>query len=442
MKINNHTLKIVCILLIVLGVGFVFFSAFEMNKSAETPVVKPVVAKKKVSLPKLFGIQVDSFTVEKKVIQHNEFLSNILGSYQIDPLRIAKLVQKSKPVFNVRKMAAGKPYTLFTYKEDPTKVAYLIYEDTPIDYVVYDLRDTLQVYTGKKDVVTKTESVAGEISSSLYDALQEQGADPVLAIKLAEIYGWAVDFYAIGKGDWFKIQYERQYVDHKPIGAGQIKAAILSHKGKELQAYYFQPDHAEKGFYYDENGNSMKRTFLKAPLKFSRITSRYTKRRLHPVQKIWKAHLGTDYAAPRGTPIIATGSGVVIASSYTSGNGNYVKIKHNNTYTTQYLHMSRRAVRNGQRVEQGQVIGYVGSTGLATGPHVCYRFWKNGRQVDPLRQNFHEAIPLDKKYLAAFKASITSKQEQFAALAVKDHHTLTASNQSIEATDDEETGAL
>ncbi|HWV75101.1 MAG TPA: M23 family metallopeptidase, partial [Pseudosphingobacterium sp.] len=345
---------------------------------------------------------------------------------------IASLVEKSRKVFNARKIAAGNPYTILTYKSAPQKAAYFIYQPNAIDYIVYDLRDTMNVYAGKKEVVTKVETLASNINNSLYDALQRNGGDPLLAMQLASIYGWAIDFYNISEDDWFKIQYERQYVEDKPVGPGTIKAAVFSHKGKELSAFYFQSDSLSKGEYYDENGNSVKRTFLKAPLKFSTITSKYTRRRLHPVQKIWKAHLGTDYAAPRGTPIIATGNGVVLDSKFSKFNGNYVKIRHNGTYTTQYLHMSKRAVRQGQRVQQGQVIGYVGSTGLATGPHVCYRFWKDGKQVDALKQNFRETVPLEKQYLAIFKKNVQQQQQVLASLNVLNEQELTASNQKVD----------
>src|SRR5690606_1516183 len=193
------------------------------------------------------------------------------------------------------------------------------------------------------------------------------------------------------------------------IDAGRIISAAFSHNGKEFQAYYFKPDDHSEGGYYDENGNSLRRSFLKAPLKFVRISSRFSKRRLHPVQKVWKAYLGTDFAAPTGTPIVSTGDGVVTESQFTRSIGNYVKVKHNNTYTTQYLHMSKRAVKRGQRFKQGQVIGYVGSTGLATGPHVCYRFWKNGVQVDPLKQNFQRTEPVPQEFMAAFYQEIERK---------------------------------
>ncbi|GAA4787849.1 peptidoglycan DD-metalloendopeptidase family protein [Olivibacter ginsenosidimutans] len=429
---KNRLFLLSLVIVIALGATFFFFFGFNNNPIVEKPVSDTNLVKATPVLPKQFDIAVDSFDVKYEEVKRNEFLANMLDAYGIDAVTVSKIARKSKSVFDVRKIAVGNPYAVFTYKGQPDKVAYFVYQPNPIDYIVYDLRDTLNVYAGKKEVITKIETVASTINSSLYDALQSRGADPLLAIQLAGIYGWAVDFYRIASDDWFKIEYERQYVDNKPVDAGRILSAVFSHKGKALSAFYFKGDSTSKGDYYDETGNSVRRAFLKAPLKFSRITSRYTKRRLHPVQKVWKAHLGTDYAAPTGTPIIATGSGVVIASAFTKFNGNYVKIKHNGTYTTQYLHMSRRAVRNGQHVQQGQVIGYVGSTGLATGPHVCYRFWKNGAQVDALKQNFHETTPLPDKFLTAFKQIVAQKQKLLAALVLHKDDELTASNQDMQ----------
>src|SRR5690606_10011244 len=213
-----------------------------------------------------------------------------------------------------------------------------------------------------------------------------------------------------------KLVYERNYVDGQAVGPGRIESAAFGHNGKEYQAYYFEGGDDERGAYYDENGKSLRRPFLKAALKYRRISSRYTMRRFHPVQRRWKAHLGTDFAAPHGTPIVATAAGVVEASAYGSGNGNYVKIKHDNVYTTQYLHMSKRAVKRGQRVSQGQVIGYVGSTGLATGPHVCYRFWKHGKQVDALAQVFPPSEPISEKYRAAFNRILSTQQQVLASI--------------------------
>lgn len=404
-----------------IGTSILYFSSTAFNSRPSNPLPEQDITNtipENVEPQIRFNIEVDSYNSEDHVVNKNEFLSTILSRYEVDPVTISTIVKKSKPVFDVRKMSAGKPYVVFTQKDNPSQLAYFVYQPNAIDYVVYDLRDSVEVYAGKKEVTVAEESIAGTIKSSLYLALQESGSDPDIAMPLAEIFGGVVDFYSIQEDDWFRIQYERHYVKDTPVGQGRIQSAVFSHRGKEFQAYYFQPDSASPGGYYDENGNSLRRTFLKAPLKFSRISSRFSSRRLHPVQKVWKAHLGTDYAAPHGTPIIATADGVVTESANRGGNGNYVKIKHNRTYATQYLHMSKRAVKAGQRVRQGQVIGYVGSTGLATGPHVCYRFWENGRQVDALKKNFQASIPLDSRYKEAFADVVKVKQLELANITM------------------------
>jgi murein DD-endopeptidase MepM/ murein hydrolase activator NlpD len=224
-------------------------------------------------------------------------------------------------------------------------------------------------------------------------------------MSLVNIYAWSIDFFRIQKGDAFSVIYEEEYVDDTTyVGLKRVLGANLIHSGNDYYSFQYEN---ELGFddYYDEEGRSLRKTFLRAPLNFTRISSRYSGRRFHPVQKRWKAHLGTDYAAPTGTPIMTTADGEISAASYTSGNGNYVKVRHNSTYSTQYLHMSKikPGIKPGVRVKQGDVIGYVGSTGLATGPHVCYRFWVNGKQVDPYKQKLPEAKSLDSTRLAAFK---------------------------------------
>ncbi len=352
---------------------------------------------------KEFGLPVDSFQLVKATIGRNQFLSTILSPYGISPQKLAALAQKSREVFDIRDLRAGKPYTIFCSKDTMKQACYFVYQPNPIDYVVYDLTDSVRIYKNKLPVTTKEKTSSGVITSSMFEALSKVRADPELAIKLADIYAWDIDFYSIQKGDWFKVIYQEHYVNDQPVALGRIKAAVFSHGGNKFYAFYFKDDSTHTEGYYDENAKSLRKAFLKAPLKFFQITSHYTLRRFHPVQHRWKAHLGTDYAAPTGTPIMSTAAGVVIASRYSRFNGNYVKIKHNSVYTTQYLHMSKRAVHVGEHVKQGEVIGYVGSTGLATGPHVCYRFWKNGKQVDPYDQQFPPAEPINKKDLPEFQ---------------------------------------
>ncbi|HER40103.1 MAG TPA: M23 family peptidase, partial [Salinimicrobium catena] len=277
-----------------------------------------------------------------------------------------------------------------------------------INYTVVNLGDSISAYTAKKPVTITKKAVSGVISSSLSEAIEEEGLNYLLAHEMNNIYQWSIDFFRLQKGDRFKLVYNERYInDTIYAGIENIEASVFYHEEKPYYAFNFLADSISgERDYYDEKARPLQSFFLKAPLNFSRISSRYSPRRYHPVQKRWKAHKGTDYAAPHGTPIWSTANGVVIASSYTAGNGNYVKIKHNGTYTTQYLHMSKRAVKNGQRVKQGDIIGYVGSTGLATGPHVCYRFWVNGRQVDPFRQNLPAAEPIEEKYIPSYFAAI------------------------------------
>jgi murein DD-endopeptidase MepM/ murein hydrolase activator NlpD len=418
MMVKNKKLVLLVVLAAVAGIAvFMFVTKDSAQAETSTPTSdsEGKVAEA-VEIPRKFGFPIDSFTVVENTVQQNEFLGSILAPYNVDPVTIANLAAKSKSVFDVRRIAAGNEYTIFCTKDSVPKALYFVYQPNAIDYIIYDLRDSITITTGKREVTTKVQTASGVITSSLYEALDKAGTDPALAMKLADIYAWTIDFYKIQRGDFFKVIYEQRYVKDKPVETGQVKSAIFSHQGDTFYAFYFQPDTSQVGDYYDENGKSLRKAFLKAPLKFSRITSRFTMRRFHPVQKTWKAHLGTDYGAPTGTPIICTGNGTVIESAYTANNGNYVKVRHNSTYTTQYLHMSRRAVKKGETVRQGQVIGYVGSTGLATGPHVCYRFWKNGVQVDPYKQKFPAATPIPDHAMQAFNDFKQEQQQQLQSI--------------------------
>jgi murein DD-endopeptidase MepM/ murein hydrolase activator NlpD len=365
-----------------------------------------------IIVPRRFGLALDSFNVTESIIQKNEYLNSILQLYNVDSNVIKNLQSKSKYVYDVRKMKAGSQYTVFSSKDTLHKVCYFVYQPNAIDYVLYDLTDSVKVVTGKRQVTARLETASGIINGSLYETFQKSGTDPALAMKLADLYAYTVDFYSIHDGDYFKVLYEQRYIKDEPVETGAIQSAVFSHNGEKFYAFYYKPDSTDAGDYYDEKGKSLRTLFLKAPLKFSHITSGYSLRRFHPVQKRWKTHLGTDYAAPEGTPIISTGDGVVIESEYNNNNGNFVKVKHDDTYTTQYLHMTKQAVRAGQSVRQGQVIGYVGSTGLATGPHVCYRFWKNGKQVNPLQQTFPPSVPLPDSVMTRFAEYVLKQQQQ------------------------------
>lgn len=351
----------------------------------------------------LYDFNVDSFNIISSTIKSNDFFSELLLPHHISYNDINSLVQLSKDVFDVRRIRLGNNYSIFLSKDSIPKAQLLVYEIDKINYVVYDMRDSLVVSKHQKETTIKTNTASGIIEGSLYLTMIQNDINPLLSNELAQLYAWTIDFYRIQKGDKFKVIYEEVFVDTLSIGIKHIKSAFFEHARKDYYAIYFEQD--GQGGYYDYDNRSLKRPFLKAPVKYSRISSKYTQKRFHPVQKRWKAHLGTDYAAATGTPIMSTADGVIIEAKYSKYNGNYVKVKHNSTYTTQYLHMSniKTGIRPGVRVSQGDIIGYVGSTGLATGPHVCYRFWKNGKQVNPFDQKLPNSEPIKESNLDKFK---------------------------------------
>lgn len=350
-----------------------------------------------------YGILVDSFHVVKGVVQPNQTLGEILYKNHIDHPQIAQVVNISKGIFNARYINPGNKYTVICNNDSIKKAVYFIYQEDPINYIVMDFKNNIEVYKGKNRVETRLVVSQGEISSSLWVSLEEQNLSPKIASELATIYAWTIDFFKIQQGDNFKVYYENNYINGEYIGIGKILAAQMNHFGNNFYAFYYKENNSFSE-YYDENGKTLRKSFLMAPVDYKRISSRYSKRRKHPVTGQWKGHFGTDYAAARGTPIWSTANGTVIRAGYTKNNGNYVKIKHNNKYTTQYLHMSKikPGIRKGVFVNQREIIGYVGSTGLATGPHVCYRFWKNGRQVDPFKEKLPPGDPIKKENERAY----------------------------------------
>ena len=270
----------------------------------------------------------------------------------------------------------------------------MIYEPNKIEYVVFDLNDSVSVYTGSKEVNSIESTITGTITTSLYESMIQGGASPQLVDYVADVFGWQLDFTRLQVGDQYKIIFQKQMVGEEVVELGPVIGAEFVHEGNPFYAVRY--DQGNGPDYFDEKGHSLRKAFLKYPVKFTRISSRYSGRRFHPVLKRYRSHLGTDYAAPRGTPIRAAGEGIITEARYHRGNGNYVKIRHNATYSTQYLHMSKIAggIKPGVKVVQGQTIGYVGSTGLANGPHLCYRFWKNGKQVDAMKVELPPSEPI------------------------------------------------
>ena len=369
-----------------------------------------------------FGFVLNDYEVVRDTIRNGDSFAVILGAHGVSSNRIFEIVDKVRDTLNPRRMVVGKPYVILKEKDSAQTPKAFIYQNDLVNYTVVDLSDSVTAYKAKKPVTISKKTVSGVINSNLSVTMQEQGLSNSLAHEMSNIYQWSIDFFRLQKGDRFKLVYNEKYInDTIYAGIENIEAAVFYHQDKPYYAFNFMVDSvAGSRDYYDEKARPLQSFFLKAPLNFTRISSRFSPNRFHPVQKRWKAHKGTDYAAPQGTPIWSTANGVVVASSYTAGNGNYVKIKHNDTYTTQYLHMSRRAVKQGQRVKQGDIIGYVGSTGLATGPHVCYRFWKNGVQVDPFRQNLPSAEPIEDKYVESYFAAIEPLKSELEKVEFKE----------------------
>lgn len=352
---------------------------------------------------KLYGLVIDSMVVIEDKIRRNQNISEILSDYNISSESIYKLAKASKDVFDVRKIAANKKYTLICDSDSLKTAKAMIYEHNPIEYVIFNLFDSITVEKKQKEIVVAEREISGVIQSNLAVTISELGYSPQLTNDFVDIFAWQIDFFRLQKGDRFKVIFDEKLVDGETVGIGDIKSVYFEHFGNGY--YAFQHDQGNGVDYFDEKGNSLRKALLKYPLKFTRISSRYSGRRYHPVQKRYKAHRGTDFAASRGTEIRTVGDGIVLEARYGKYNGNYVKIRHNATYTTQYLHMSKIAsgIKPGQRVRQGQTIGYVGSTGLATGNHLCYRFWKNGVQIDALKVDLPPSEPILEENLDAYQ---------------------------------------
>lgn len=359
-------------------------------------------------VPRLYGIAIDSFAVEEGIIRRNQTLGQILQDYSLPEGRMAQLINYTSAIFDVRKVRSGNRYTLFLSKDSLSLLQYMVYEHSPVDYVVFDFVDSLKVSLRQKEIITKQENVCGKIENSLWETITRNEINPNVALELSEIYAWTIDFFGLQAEDSFSVIYDELYVDTVSVGMGGIHAAYFRHAGKDLYAIPFIQDSASS--FFDADGNSLRRAFLKAPLRFNRISSRYSSARLHPILRIVRPHYGVDYAAPVGTPVYAIGDGRVVEASYQSGNGYYVKITHNSVYTSQYMHLSRfgEGISAGVYVKQGDLIGYVGSTGLSTGPHLDFRVYRNGSPIDPLTMESPPVDPVKPENLSVFDSVRTA----------------------------------
>lgn len=369
-----------------------------------SPATDPISASKPPEPIERYGLMWEEYDLDSGVVASGQSLSHILSPAGMSAGQIALLANATKKDYDVRKMQSGKPWWIAYNRDSTSRAAYFIYQRNAREYARFSLVEPFAVALESLPADTIVTRTTGTIQNSLSLDLEQLGAPMTLALAMANVYAWTVDFSRLQPGDAFDVMYERTYVNGEPVGMPRVIACHFEHRGRELPAFRF--DQGEGFDYFDDEGQSLRKAFLKAPVEFSRISSRYNLKRFHPILQKTKAHYGTDYAAAAGTPIIAVGDGVVSKSSYTKGNGKYVKIRHNNTYETQYLHMSRRAVKSGETVKQGQVIGYVGSTGLATGPHVCFRFWKNGKQVDHLREEFPPSTPIQADHMTEFQSAV------------------------------------
>ena len=383
------------------------FSCGEKENETKIEVVKEKIIKE-------FGFTLNNFNVKKDTIESGDSFGLILEKNNLFYPKIYNIVQETKKVFDIRKINVGRPYTILSSKDSLNQPLVFIYQPNAIDYLVVSLTDSLWAEKKQKEIKLKEFEAMGSIKSSLAETMQELNLSPLLTNELSEIYAWNIDFFRLEKGDNFKIQYTSRYVDDSIyIGLNRIHNAFFEHRGKPFYAIEFETDSIRGMFeYFDDKGKNLRRAFLLSPVQFSRISSRYNLRRKIVYYGRVRPHYGTDFAAPVGTPIRSTADGRVVKSGYTKGNGYYVTVSHNATYSTQYLHMKKRGLKVGTYVKQGDKIGEVGMTGFTSGPHVCYRFWKNGRQVDPLKQKLPEAKQisdsLKRKYLT-YMAPIKDK---------------------------------
>lgn len=396
MRLLTHSLLIITVI-----------SLFACNRSADlkeiTSSIPEQAASEKAGEPVyIYGIPADSFDIIPGKIKRDSYLSEIFLKNGISMPEIDRALYNSRDIFDVRKVLPGKNYSLLCSRGSSHKAKYMIYEHDPAITYIFSFNDSLNITEIRKKIDTEIRYAKGTISTSLWNAILDGGMPPALAAELNEIFQWTVDFFGLEEGDSFKVVYEEKFIEGKPVGMGKIITAQFTNSGQTYTAVPFIQDGHET--YFDADGKSLRKAFLKAPLKFSRISSRYTASRLHPVLKIRRAHFGVDYAAPTGTPVHAVGDGKVIAATYDGGNGRMVKIKHNASYTTAYLHLSRfgAGITAGKMVKQGDVIGYVGSTGLSTGPHLDFRFYQNGSPIDPLKVIAPPSEPVSESNMEKF----------------------------------------
>ncbi|MDD4553281.1 MAG: peptidoglycan DD-metalloendopeptidase family protein [Bacteroidales bacterium] len=389
----------------VLGIILLIWSLFPLFHQKEP--VKASVPKSHIA----YNLALDSVDITYGKVKGNQNLSALLAKL-VSPQIIDRIGKSTCEIFDVRKIRSGNTYARITSRDSARRTLFFIYEINPIDFVVYDFRDSLRVYRDKKNVKMNVKTATGTITSSLWNCFAEQNLDVELGLALSDVYAWTVDFYGLQRGDHFKVIYEEVHVDGRMVGIEKILAAVFSSGNKDFFAFYFPQQ--GKPAYFDEKGQSLQRSFLKAPLKFSRISSRFSRARKHPILRIVRPHYGVDYSAPRGTPVVSLGDGRVGEAGFKGGYGRFISIHHNSSYTTTYAHLSgyAKGLKAGNHVSQGEVIGYVGSSGLSTGPHLDFRVYKNGKPIDPLRLESPHAKPVDSRDIPSFSKTVQKYRNQ------------------------------
>ena len=364
-----------------------------------------------------YGIPVDDYEADYGVVKKNQSLSTILSAHGLSGKEVHRLVEACKGIYDVRKIRPGQAYACFYPRDTASRISFFVYEADPRTYIAFDLRDEYKVEVGKYPVEWVRKQVKGQVESSLWNAMVASGSDPVLAVELARIFGWSIDFFGLQKQDEFRVIYEQESIEDRELSNFRILGAVFTHADSSYYAIpFFQSGEV---MYFNEHGKSLEGAFLKAPLDFFRITSRFSNSRFHPVLKRYRSHHGVDYAAPVGTPVYAIGAGTVIAKAFDSkGGGNYIKIKHANAYVTTYMHLSKfaKGLKVGQKVAQKEVIGYVGSSGMSTGPHLDFRVHENGKPLDPLKIKSQPKEPVKPESMPEFTILRDSITEQLRSL--------------------------
>ena len=369
-----------------------------------------------------YGLEIEKYEVVPGEIGKGDFFGSIMENFGVGANQVQKILKASEGVFDVRKIKLGSQYEVFVEKDTLGEAAFFVYELDNLSYAVVSLKDSLYARIYEKEVEAVLKRARATISTSLWNDVQQAGIPPLMALRLSDVYDCTIDFFGLQKGDWFEVMYEELMHEGEYMGLGKIYYAQFNHAGKTYDAIRFNAGENSSVF-WNGKGESLKKAFLKAPLNFTRISSRFTYARKHPVLKIVRPHTGVDYAAPSGTPVVALGDGVVTHRGWAGGGGNTIKIKHPGNYVTSYMHLRgyAKGIVKGSRVTRGQLIGYVGSTGLSTGPHLDFRVYKNGKPIDPLKMESPSVEPVSKEDMPAFLAQMERYKFQMDSLGTMGH---------------------